>query len=235
MRNYRSRAIILRRYNIGEADRILTAISPELGKARYKVRGVRKGGSKLAGHLELFCETELQLARGHQLDVITGAALVKTYDFDRSELNRVGLAYLLLEMTDKLTVEQMPSRSFYRLLDEALTTLSDGCDEQLLRHYFFIKALCVLGQAPNLTNLLVSQKYYLNYNDGRIESTLSANSELVDIKVIKLWRLIYAADFGRVRQVRGTVEILPAAQELIEKFYEYHIGRRFYSEQVVSR
>lgn len=234
MRNYHTRAIILRRHNIGEADRILTVISPLLGKARYKVRGVRKGGSKLAGHLELFCETELQLARGHQLDVITGAALVKTYDFDRSVLDQVGLAYLLLEMTDKLTVEQMPSKSFYRLLDEALITLSNGCDQQLLRHYFYIKALCAVGQEPNIANLPVSQNYYLNYDDGRIENTASANSALVDTKIIKLWRLMYATDFSRVTQVRDAAEVIPSAQELIEKFYEYHIGRRFYSEQVVS-
>ncbi|HRQ86596.1 MAG TPA: recombination protein O N-terminal domain-containing protein, partial [Candidatus Saccharibacteria bacterium] len=48
MKTERTRAIILRRTNYGEADRILQLLTPE-GRKSAIARGVRKEKSKLAG------------------------------------------------------------------------------------------------------------------------------------------------------------------------------------------
>ena len=72
-RTYRTEAIVLRRKDIGEADRILTLFTPGAGKVRAVAKGIRKPRSRKAGHLELFTCAKLLLAVGRDLDIITQA------------------------------------------------------------------------------------------------------------------------------------------------------------------
>ena len=52
-KDLRTKAIVLRRTDYGEADRILQLLTPS-GKRSVIARGVRKEKSKLAGGIELF-------------------------------------------------------------------------------------------------------------------------------------------------------------------------------------
>ena len=62
-RLYRTDAIILRRSDFGEADRLLTVFTPERGKLRLLAKGVRKTTSRKAGHVELFMLTDILVAQ----------------------------------------------------------------------------------------------------------------------------------------------------------------------------
>ena len=64
MQTLRTEAIILRRTNYGEADRILNVLTPEHGKVSAIAKGVRKAKSKLAGGLELFAVSDITILKG---------------------------------------------------------------------------------------------------------------------------------------------------------------------------
>src|SRR3990172_13347205 len=85
-RLYRTEAVILRRQDLGETDRLLTLFSPAQGKLRVVAKGVRRPGSRKAGHLEPFSRVDLLLARGRELDVITQAEAVSLYPHLREDL-----------------------------------------------------------------------------------------------------------------------------------------------------
>lgn len=71
--------VVLRRTNYGEADRILNIITPA-GKVAAIAKGVRKARSKLAGGVEMFCLSELQIHRGRsELGVVTSARMIRHY------------------------------------------------------------------------------------------------------------------------------------------------------------
>ena len=72
-RLYRCEAIVLGRMDLGEADRILTLYSRQHGKLRVIAKGARRPLSRLGPHLEYFSRSQLMLARGRELDVVTGA------------------------------------------------------------------------------------------------------------------------------------------------------------------
>ncbi|MDI6814588.1 MAG: DNA repair protein RecO, partial [Dehalococcoidales bacterium] len=78
-RNYQTEAIIIKKIKLGEADRILTLYTPHLGKIRAVARGVRRPRSKLAGHLELLTHSLVSLARGRNLDTITGSQTINSF------------------------------------------------------------------------------------------------------------------------------------------------------------
>ena len=66
-------AVVLRHADYGEADRILTLYTRQLGKTRAIVKGARKITSRKAGHLEPFTHVRLQFARSRDLPIVTQA------------------------------------------------------------------------------------------------------------------------------------------------------------------
>ena len=72
-RVFRTEAIVLRRTDFGEADRLLTVFTPERGKLRLIAKGARKPTSRKSGHVELFSYGHFLVAVGRDLDLVTQA------------------------------------------------------------------------------------------------------------------------------------------------------------------
>ena len=64
MKQIATQAIMLKRMNYGEADRIVTVLTADNGRLSMLAKGVRKSKSKLAGGLELFCVTDINYIYG---------------------------------------------------------------------------------------------------------------------------------------------------------------------------
>ena len=125
-RSYKTEVIVLKRINFGEADRLVTVFSKSHGKQRLVAKGIRKITSRKKGHLELFTQVQLQVAKGKNLDLITEAATVNSFPKLRHNLNRVRIAYLLAELVDQLTAENQEQIGVYQLLASALTRLNSA-------------------------------------------------------------------------------------------------------------
>src|SRR5437870_10329790 len=92
-RVYRVDAVILKRSDMGEADRLLTIFTPSLGKVRVIAKGVRKIQSRKSGHVELFTHVNLLIARGRNLDIVTQAETIEPYLALRGDLERTAYAF----------------------------------------------------------------------------------------------------------------------------------------------
>src|SRR5947209_5448766 len=115
-RVYRTEAIVLKGYDYGEADRVLTLYAPEHGKVRAIAKGVRRTKSRKAGHLDLFTRSSLLLATGRQFDIITQAETIETFRAVREDLWLSTCAHYVAELVDGFTAEQLPNYPVYALL-----------------------------------------------------------------------------------------------------------------------
>jgi DNA repair protein RecO (recombination protein O) len=157
-RVYRTEAIILRRRNWGEADRILTLFSPLRGKFRAKAVGVRKPRSRKAGHLEPFTRTMLLLAKGRELDIITQAETVEAFRALREDLIRLAAATYAAELLDRFSPEEVENLKAYELLGSTLEALCRApAVEPVLRSYD-LHLLEALGYRPQLGSCTVGQE-----------------------------------------------------------------------------
>ena len=149
-RVYRTEAVILRRGDFGEADRMLTLLTPN-GKQRVLAKGARKTTSRLAGHIELFTHTTVLLAVGRNFDILTQSATLHTYDQLRSDLQRISGAYYLTELADRLIEEQDENRLSFELLVETLAALDvHRCRSIMVLRYFELHLLGHIGYRPRL-------------------------------------------------------------------------------------
>jgi DNA repair protein RecO (recombination protein O) len=150
-RSFRCTAIVLRHSNWGEADRMLTLFTSEMGKLRAIAKGARKMRSRKAGHLEPFTHVRLMLARGRDLLIVTQAETVDAYLPLREDLVKTGYAAYVLELIDRFSYEDETESSIpFRLLAETLGRISQETDAWLAVRYYEMRLLDYLGFRPHL-------------------------------------------------------------------------------------
>jgi DNA repair protein RecO (recombination protein O) len=149
-RLYRTEAIILKRSDFGEADRLLTLYTPSLGKIRAIAKGVRKPTSRKSGHVELFTHSQFLIAKGRSLDIVTQAETVHAFRPLREDLLRTTYAYYAAELLDLFVEEGIENRPLFDLLLAMLGWLGDASDLDLATRFFELRLLSLLGYRPQL-------------------------------------------------------------------------------------
>jgi len=151
MKQIRSQAIILSRTDYGEADRILTLLTPDHGKLRAIAKAVRKSTSKLAGGIELFSVSDVCFVTGRgELKTITSTRLVEHYGNIVKDINRTNLAYEIIRLLDKAT-EDHTEPGYFKSLHEAFKALDEEkIDPEITRLWFYMQLLKLAGHTPNL-------------------------------------------------------------------------------------
>lgn len=149
-RTFRTEAVVLRRTDFGEADRLLTLYSREFGKVKAIAKGARKPQSRKTGHVELFMRSKLLLARGRDLDIITQAEMIEGHPALREDLIRTTYASYAVELLDRFTVEEDQHLEIYNLLVEALSWFAGGEDVMLAARFYELRLLGLAGFRPQL-------------------------------------------------------------------------------------
>jgi len=122
-RTYKTRAIVIKRNNLGEADKILTLLTPYYGKLRVLAKGIRWLKSRKAPSLELFSSVIVFVAKGKNLDIVTEVRLTNGYRQLRQDLERVRYAYQFSEMINQMIKENQAQEEVFELLEKALNWL----------------------------------------------------------------------------------------------------------------
>ena len=145
----KTQAIILRRTNYGESDRILNLLTPE-GKISALAKGVRKEKSKLAGSIELFSVAEVVIHQGKSnLGTLTSARMMRFYSNILSDLTRLELASEVLKKAER-AAEQIDNPDYFTLVDQALKGIHSQFELDLVRTWFVLNFAQALGEEINL-------------------------------------------------------------------------------------
>ncbi len=149
-RLYRVEAIVIRRRDWGEADRLLTLFTREQGKIQAVAKGARKPASRKAGHIELFTRSRLLVARSRSIDIVTQAETIEAYRPLRESLEASTLAHYFSELLDRFTGEGEPDHALFELFSSALTLLCTADDLRLVARYYELHLLERSGFRPEL-------------------------------------------------------------------------------------
>lgn len=236
---YKTRGIVLRRYNLGEADRIIHFLTPDRGKVRAVSRGIRKIGSRQAGHLELFAEADLMLAEGRNLDIVTSARLVRYDDGLVADYERLRLAYLAAEMLDKLTDDSSEAGpGLYEIASNLYRELPTTTNINLLELEFKLKMADDLGYRPVMaacTNCGASDEgrsYHFSPAQGGLvcQAHAGGDAPAMSHTQVKLWRILLDHKGVQVQDAGLAGEGIG----LVNQFYDYVFGRQFVSAAMLG-
>src|SRR5437588_12010003 len=107
-RSYSTEAIILKRSDLGEADRILTLFTPYKGKFHAIAKGIRRPISKKAGHIELLSHCQLHVAVGRNLDIVTQPEGIQNFMHVHNDRWHRDRRFFLPELLGRFREERTP-------------------------------------------------------------------------------------------------------------------------------
>lgn len=206
MKSHRTQAIVLRRTNYGEADRILQLLTPD-GKMSVLARGARREKSKLAGGIELFAICEIVAAEGKgEIKTLTSSRLVQFYSHIMQDYDRMQFAYLAIKLVSTAS-EMVDGAEWYDLLAETLA----GIDKisirlELIQAWFYLRYAALMGYELSLwhdiagDDLLPENTY--RYDVAERGLRVVSGGELTS-EHIKLLRLIATRPIKILVQIGG--------------------------------
>ena len=232
---YRSDAVVLRTYKLGEADRIVVLFTRGRGKVRAVAKGVRRTRSKFGSRLEPGSIVQLQLYEGRNLDIVTQAERIENLDELRVDLDRYGRAAIVLEVIDATTEDGESNPAMYKLVTGALREL-DRAGNPLVVPTFVARLLVLEGVQPlvdacvrcGATENLVS----IQIHEGGVLCAACRSGEPISDEARVALGHVFA---GRVRQVLDATP--PAVARELEtlsgRLIEQHTERRLRASAVL--
>lgn len=120
-------AIILKKEGVGEADLLITALTPDFVRIRLVAQGARKVGAKLKGHLEPLSLSRLSFVAGRNNYRLVGAELQNFFPKIKSDPERLKIALEIVSILDSALFEDVApgGGGFFELTHDALSFLDN--------------------------------------------------------------------------------------------------------------
>jgi DNA repair protein RecO (recombination protein O) len=243
-RLYQTEAIVLRRTNFGEADRLLTVFTPERGKMRLVAKGARKPTSRKSGHVELFSYGRYLVAVGRDLDIITQAETLEPFLPLHEDLLRATYAYYVADLTDAFTPDQDENQPLFILLKEALGWLSATGDLALAARYYEIHLLSLVGYQPQLfvcgacKKPLEPETNYFSPAQGTVFCRQCGyerqDAAELSTNALKVLRFLQTRDWDTCRLLRLSPDTHAEIERLMHRYISHHLERKLKSVDLIE-
>lgn len=244
-RVYQTEAIVIKRVDLGEADKIVTLYTPHLGKLRAVAKGARRPQSKLGGHVELLTRSQMMLARGRNLDIITQSQTLDSFSPLRNELWRISCALYVAELVDQFTAERIENPPLFQLLLETLSWLCQAKEGELLLRYFELHLLHHLGYRPQLyccvhcRSRLQPRVNFFSPADGGVLCPACNEGQSgirpLSVNALKAIRLLQNSDYSLSSKLKVDGELSAELRQVLREYISYLLEREVKSIALLDK
>lgn len=211
MKSLRTKAIVLRRTNYGEADRVLQLLTPD-GQVSAIAKGVRREKSRLAGGIELFAISDVVVAKGRgDLGILTSSRLIEFYGRILEDYDRLQFAYESIKQIAKAS-GSVSEPEWFDMLAEILAALNNkSIHLGLIETRFYLRYADLMGHALNLhqdiagARLEAGKKYTYDISEQGLRESGAGD---ISTDHIKLLRLTSVKTLDLLSQISGLESIL---------------------------
>lgn len=216
-----TKGIVLSRTNYGEADRILTILTPDHGRIRVMAKGVRKLKSKLAGGIELLSISDITFIKGKgDIGTLISTRLSRHFGHIVSDLSRTMFAYEALKRVNK-SVEDNAGEEYFKLLAATMEGLDNlELSQTVVEFWFEAQLLKLAGHSPNLKTdtsgkaLESGQTYGFDLDNMAFVHRPNAEYSANHIKLLRL-ALGLESPIG-FKQIKDADNLIPASLQLVK-------------------
>ena len=242
----RVEAVVLRHTDYGEADRILSLYTRQLGKTRALVKGARKVTSRKAGHLEPFTHVKLQLAKGRDLLLVTQADTIEAYLPFGEDLLLMSHASYVVELLDRFTYDDGAENApIFRLLTDTLARLASKSDAWLTIRYYEMRLLDYLGFRPQLLECancgrdIIAEDQFFSFSAGGVICPNCGkglpNLTHISVEALKYLRHFQRSSFTEASRARPSPEVQSETETLMQGYFTYLLERELNTPGFIRR
>lgn len=239
-RVFRTPAIIIKRRDFNEADRLLTVLTPRHGKLDVIAKGARKLTSTTTGHVELFTRADMLIHRGRDLGIAQQAEMVMPYQALREDLQLGAYAAYAAEMMDRFTASGEEDHvKLFKLLDDTLDRLCKDNDPRLAIRYYEMHLLGWVGFQPELHQCVLGREpimpvdQFFSYAEGGVVCPQHAvkNTLLMPVSMVtlKLLRHLQRSTYPQIQSLKVAPMLHNDAERLMLGYISYLLERQLQS------
>lgn len=148
MRTYSANAIVLKRIDLAEKDRILTLYTREHGRMSAVAKGARKPGSKLSGSSEPFTFIRGLLNIGRELDVLVQSDIRESFPNVKNNVLTLAYGFYMMELVYQFTDDHHQNADLFDNILSSMYVLESGSDPELSMRHFELRLLDSVGYMP---------------------------------------------------------------------------------------
>lgn len=235
--------IVIRTTDYGEANKILTLYTRELGKIGVMARGAKRPKSRLSSISQLFTHGQFVFQKTSGLGVLNQGEMIQSFRDLREDLFLTAYGAYIVELLDKLTEQNDINPYLYELLFQTLKYIDEGLDYEVLTRIFEVKMLKVAG-----IGLYVDGCSHCGATEGEYSFSVKEGGFLchrclhVDERTIKinsgtakLLRLFYHFDLNRLGAISVKAETKEQLKQVLESYFDEYSGLYLKSKRFLNQ
>ena len=236
--------IVTRYINYNDNDRIITILTPEMGRIDAKVRGCRKPTSPLLSATQPFAFAEFELFQSGDKCTVNRCTVTESFFEITQDIDRYTYGMSVLRLAQEATMEREANVSLFFLVYHTLSFLAYGDNEPIdLYLLFLIRYLSCTGYCPIITSCAICTRdirgdssLFYSAKAGGTVCTVCARGGLPSISKISLeamrrMLLLDLKDIGKVKlNTDMRREIKSYLFGLAEEHFDYAIRCLAYAD-----
>lgn len=236
---------MLKTIDFGETDRILTLLTRHFGKVSVVAKGIRKPTSRLAGHAEPLTHATYQLARGRNLDVLTGAESLALYRELREDLGGIAAGWYIAELADRFAQERAPSAPLFDLVESALRHLTAGHVPSVVCRWFDLHLLDRTGFRPELGHCVqcglspeeIANAWIVDAGGlvcARCAPDSTVGPRALSVRALKSLRYLLVSDFENASLLRVDDPLAAELERHLRSFLQHVLDREIHTSRLLD-
>lgn len=151
MKQVKVNGIVISENNMGDFDKMLTILTPNLGKIECSAKGSRRPKSLLLSGTQFLCFGEYMLFKGSEVYTMNSCETIELFYNIRTDLDKLTYASYITKIINDVTTENQNSFNTLKLFLNTLYMISET-DKNLdfITSVFKMRILKILGFAPNV-------------------------------------------------------------------------------------
>lgn len=237
MATFETEALVLKQFDLGESDRLITLYTKKKGKLKAVARGARKGKKTRSGLVLPFSYHNFTLYQGKSLAKINHIESIAMNSKLREDLDYMAYASVVSEYIERSGLEAEADPALFSLLVVILEKMAAAKKEELLFYLIVFKAklLLLLGVKPEIENCTVCGEQVelkgstpLSIEEGGsiCQECINDSNYKYTLFSLNEMRALYKITFAEISQLKPahfSAEILDKINDVTEKFLIYHL------------
>lgn len=164
MGTIKTKGIVIAEHNMGDFDKMLTILTPGMGKISCAAKGARRQKSSLLAGSQLLCFGEYILYKGTNSYNINSCDIIEVFYNIRTDLDKLKYASHITKIISDVTTENQNTYKILQLYLNTLYVISETQkDQDLTLAIFKLKLMCLLGYTPSVEKCINCKSNEINY------------------------------------------------------------------------
>lgn len=228
MRSYICEAIVIKRRNFLEKDRILTVFSRDEGKIDLLAKGARRPGSRLAYISDIGTYAKFHIGKGKSLDLITEAQILFLPEETSGNLEKTEKLSYILKTIGRVYEENDSHPKTFEVLKQAIITLDQEKFRSLVL-IFLANIINELGITPDFYNCIfcakkiqASDDIVFSHEGGLAHGKCCVREHPLAVDEVKALRILFENPLHKTVKIKFEDKLIKKLYSVIRLYMNWH-------------